>query len=298
MYTAFMDISRNREYRRKDLVWTILALLVVCSSSVPATGQASQAQEAQTITAPVVLFGGDGLESFYTYLKTSKYADPKGVFRVVDGVIRISGEDWGGLTTRDSYRDYHLVVDWRWGGATYEPRKEKARDSGILIHGVGGDGAAGQCWLESIEHQIIEGGCGDFILVAGTGRPALSVKTRVGPDGQLYWDPTGQEVRRDSGRFNWFGRDTEWKDQVGFRGRQDVEKPVGEWNRSEVICDGSSIINVVNGKVVNHGTNSTHTAGKIQIQSEGAEILIRRVELKPIDRAVVEKLLKSAASEY
>jgi len=295
MYTAFMDISRNSKCR-KSIGLTILAL-IVWSSIGPLTGQVSQAEEARKVAAPLVLFGGDGLGSFYTYLKTSKYADPKGVFRVVDGVIRISGEEWGGLTTREAYRDYHLVVEWRWGGTTYEPRKQKARDSGILIHGVGADGAAGQCWLESVEHQIIEGGCGDFILVAGAGRPALSVKTRVGPDGQLYWDPNGQQVRRDQGRFNWFGRDVEWKDELGFRGRREVEKPVGEWNRSEVICDGRSIINVVNGTVVNHGTDSTHTAGKIQIQSEGAEILIRRVELKPIDRAVVEKLLKSATSE-
>ena len=258
----------------------------------PVPGQPAEAQEARRVTTPLVLFEGKGLDHFYTYLKSSKYTDPKGVFQIVDGAIRISGEEWGALTTRDAFRDYHLVVEWRWGGATYEPRKQKARDSGILVHGVGADGAAGECWLESIEHQIIEGGCGDIILVAGASRPALSVKTRVGPDGQLYWDPNGAEVRRNEGRFNWFGRDVEWKDALGFRGRQDVEKPVRQWNRSEVICDGASIINVVNGTVVNYGTNSTHSAGKIQIQSEGAEIIVRRVELKPVDPAVVERLLK------
>lgn len=291
MYTAFMHLS-NLQCHRRFPGQGILAVFVLFLSAAWIAGQASQVEEGAPVTAPVVLFGGDGLENFYTYLRTSKYADPKGVFRVVDGVIRISGEEWGGLTTREAYRDYHLVVEWRWGGVTYEPRKEKARDSGILIHGVGADGAAGECWLESIEHQIIEGGCGDFIMVAGAGRPALTAKTRVGPDGQLYWDPNGVEVRRNQGRFNWFGRDVEWKDILGFRGRQDVENPAGEWNRSEVICDGSSIINLVNGKLVNHGTKSTHTAGKIQIQSEGAEILVRRVELRPIDRAAIRRLLE------
>lgn len=292
MYTAFMDLYKHWKWPAGNCgAWMLVFLLAF--AAVQVNGQAAEkAQDARAVTTPTVLFAGDGLDHFYTYLKSSKYADPKSVFRVVDGVIRISGEEWGGLTTRDAFRDYHLVVDWRWGGETHEPRKQKARDSGILIHGVGADGAAGECWLESIEHQIIEGGCGDIILVAGASRPALSVKTRVGPDGQLYWDPDGVEVRRDQGRFNWFGRDVEWKDVLGFRGRQELEKPVGEWNRSEVICDGASIINVVNGKVVNHGTNSTHTAGKIQIQSEGAEILVRRVELKPIDRSVVEQLLK------
>jgi hypothetical protein len=89
-------------------------------------------------------------------------------------------------------------------------------------------------------------------------------------------------MTRDRGRFNWFGRDPAWRDAVNFRGFGDVEKPPGEWNRQEVICDGSTITTILNGIVVNKGTNSSHTEGKIQIQSEGAEILIRRIELRPL----------------
>jgi hypothetical protein len=86
------------------------------------------------------------------------------------------------------------------------------------------------------------------------------------------------------GRFDWNGRDPEWKDVEGLRGRQDVEMPTGEWNRSEVICDYDSITNVLNGKVMNRGTSSTHTFGQIQLQSESAEIWIRRVEIRPVER--------------
>ena len=91
-------------------------------------------------------------------------------------------------------------------------------------------------------------------------------------------------MTRDSGRFNWYGRDPDWKDDIDFRGKQDIEKPVGEWNRQEVICDRDTIKNIVNGKEVNYATQSSHTFGKIQLQSEGAEILFRRVELLPIKR--------------
>jgi hypothetical protein len=227
------------------------------------------------------LFNGRNLDGWYTWSRDSKYADPKAVFTVADGVIRIPGEEWGGIATREEYRDYHLIVEWKWSGATHGNRKDKARDSGILVHGVGEDGAAGKTWLESVEYQIIEGGTGDFILVAGRGKPSMTVETRVGPDKQLYWQKGGTPVTRDAGRFNWYGRDPEWKDAIGFRGKQDVEKPVGQWNRSEVICKGDTIKAIVNGKVVNYGTRSSHTAGKIQIQSEGAEILVRRVELRP-----------------
>jgi hypothetical protein len=246
-------------------------------------------------SSTLVLFDGTSLDHFYTYLKTSQYSDPKGVFRIVDGELRISGEEWGGIATRERFRDYHLVVEWRWGGTTFEPRKNAARDSGILVHGVGPDGAAGGYWLESVEAQVIEGGSGDFILVGGRNRPSLTVETRTGAKNELYWQPGGNPVRRDRGRFNWYGRDPEWRDVLDFRGSRDVEKPVGEWNRSEVVCDGNRITNLINGEVVNHGTESSHTAGKIQIQSEGAEIFIRRIELRPVDRPKVQELLEQAA---
>jgi len=44
------------------------------------------------------------------------------------------------------------------------------------------------------------------------------------------------------------------------------------------------VIDLLNGKVVNYGTGASHTFGKIQLQSEGAEILIRRVELLPLEK--------------
>ena len=39
---------------------------------------------------------------------------------------------------------------------------------------------------------------------------------------------------------------------------------------------------ILNGKVVNAGTNASHTKGKIMFQSEGAEIFFRKIEMKPL----------------
>ncbi len=231
---------------------------------------------------PIFKFNGKDLAGFYPYVRDRGRDDPNGVFTVRDGLIRISGQEFGGLTTRDEYRDYHLVVEWRWGERTWAPRKERARDSGILVHCVGEDGAASGNWMESQECQIIEGGTGDFIMVGGKGRPSLTCETRVGPDGQLYFEKGGKAVTRNSGRFNWWGRDPSWKDVLGFRGARDVEKPAGEWNRMEVICDGDSITTILNGYVVNMGTKSSLTHGKILFQSEGAEILFRKIEVRPL----------------
>lgn len=232
---------------------------------------------------PVVAFNGKDLTGFYTYLKENKYNDPKGVFSVKDGMIRVSGEEWGGFATCGNFRDYHLVVEWKWGAQTWAPRQDKARDSGILLHCVGPDGAVGGQWMVSVECQIIEGGCGDLLMVGAGGRkPSLTCEVRTGPDKQPYFEKGAPAVTRDAGRYNWWGRDPNWKDTIGFRGARDVEKPLGEWNRMEVICDGDTITNIVNGLVVNVGTKSSLTEGKIQFQSEGAEVFFRKVEVRPL----------------
>lgn len=235
-------------------------------------------------TATLQLFNGKNLDGWSTWLREDKYADPHHVFTLQDGMLRISGEEWGGIATRQTYRDYHLIVEWRWGGPNHGERQDRARDSGILVHGIGEDGAAGGVWLESIESQVIEGGSGDFILVAGKGKPMMTAEVRTEPNGETYWKKGGELRTRDSGRFNWYGRDPEWKDQLGFRGKQDVEKPMGDWNRQEVIADGDTLTNIVNGVIVNHGTKCSPSEGKIQLQSEGAEIWIRKVELRPLGR--------------
>jgi hypothetical protein len=232
----------------------------------------------------ISLFNGRDLDGWYTWLKDDKLKDPNKVFSVVNGMIRISGEEWGALTTRQMYRDYHLVVEWKWGGPTHGIREGKARDSGILVHAVGEDGVASGAWMESVESQVIEGGTGDFILVAGRRQPSMTVRVQEGRNNEIYFDENGKPVTRDKGRFDWWGRDPDWKDVAGFRGKENVENPAGEWNRSEVICDGDTIKSILNGKVMNYGTDSSHTFGKIQLQSEGAEIWIRRVELRPVEK--------------
>jgi hypothetical protein len=231
---------------------------------------------------PILAFNGKDLTGFYAYTRDHGYSDPKKVFSVQDGEIHISGEEFGGVATCGNYRDYHLITEFRWGQKTWSPREKNARDSGILLHCVGADGAAGNGWMESVECQIIEGGCGDLLMVGGRAKPKLTCEVRMGADSQPYYEKGAAAQTRDSGRYNWWGRDPSWKDVIGFRGKNDVESPLGEWTRLEVICDGDTITNIVNGLVVNVGTKSSHTEGKLQFQSEGAEIIFRKIEIRPL----------------
>jgi hypothetical protein len=196
-------------------------------------------------------------------------------------MIHVSGKVFGAFITEKEYSNYHLITEFKWGKTTWPPRDKRAMDSGILLHCVGEDGAAGGVWMESIECQMIEGGTGDFILVGGKNKPSLTVEAEMRGK-QYYYKPGAEKVTKNGGRFNWFARDPNWKDVQGFRGEHDVEKPAGEWNTLECICDGDKITNILNGKVVIAGTNSSHTKGKILFQSEGAEVFFRKIDLRPL----------------
>ncbi|WP_435010280.1 family 16 glycoside hydrolase [Tundrisphaera lichenicola] len=257
------------------------AVLITQDSEIPAFAREKPEFKSGE---PIFKFNGKDLTGFYPYTKTHAYEDPQKIFSVVDGAIKVSGEDYGGLATGGNFSNYHLVVEWKWGEKTFGNRLKASRDSGILLHCVGPDGVASGSWMESIECQIIEGGVGDFIMVGGQHQPKMTAETRLGPDGQPYFDKGSPAVAYDKKRINWWGRDPAWKDVLGFRGKRDVEAPLGEWNLTEVICDGGRITVLVNGLVVNKGTDASHTQGKIQFQSEGAELYFRKIEVRPLIR--------------
>lgn len=268
---------------KKQLGLFLLAGTLLC--------QAHQGEAAEKVTKEIKLFNGKDLTNFYTYLgapakgkeRYGKNNDPEQVFTVADGMIRVSGKVFGCFVTEKEYENYHLVTEFKWGEKTWPPREKATMDSGILLHCVGEDGAAGGVWLESIECQMIEGGTGDFILVKGKNQPTLAATVKkIG--NQWYYDPDGVAKEFKGGRINWWGRDPDWRDVKGFRGKNDVEKPVGEWNTLECICDGDTITVVLNGKIVNKGTGASHKRGKILFQSEGAEVFFRRIDLLPVKK--------------
>ena len=262
----------------KNICVAVVVLLTV--GSLP---QATFSQSAPGgKSAPIKLFNGKDLKGWYTFLKgRGKNNDPLNVFTVKDGMLHISGEEWGCITTKKEFENYKLTVEYKWAGPTHAPRADNARDCGILIHSKGEDGGYDATWMNSIECQIIEGGTGDFIVV-GNRTPEFSITATAADEKQgssYLFKPDGKPATIQGGRINWYGRDPGWKDVKGFRGAQDVEKPVGEWNTMECIAKGDEIMIYLNGVLVNHATNVHPRKGKIQIQSEAAEIIFRKVEL-------------------
>jgi hypothetical protein len=285
----------DRTFRR--LAFLLGGVLAACSSSLAWAEDAATAAAEQPAIAPadgvIRPFNGRTLDGLDTWLKDTKHADPRHVFGVTDGMLHITGDGLGAVITRDRYRDYHLVLEFKWGGRTWHERENAARDSGLLIHSNGKLGGYSGIWIPSIEVQIIEGGVGDFVFVPGdddAGRPVpITLTADVGQDrdGEVVWKEGGaRETFRQGNyrRINWFGRDPDWKDEVNFRGPQDKDSPLGEWTRIDVLSDGGHIEVYVNGVKVNEAFDVSPSEGRIQLQSELAEIFFRRWELWPIGK--------------
>jgi hypothetical protein len=211
-------------------------------------------------------------------------SDPKRVFTVVtvDGApaIRISGEMFGALTSREEYGDFHLRLEFKWGDKRWPPRETAVRDSGILYYAVGEHGSAdNKAWMRSLECQVQEHDVGDFWGVGGMYVDVAGDAEGEGKDRKVVHRPGAPIVT------------------VGGTPRRaikalDNEKPTGAWNTVEVLCVRGTCLHVVNGKTNLVLANPRQTAadgslvpltkGRLQIQSEGAEVFYRNIQVRPI----------------
>jgi hypothetical protein len=208
--------------------------------------------------------------------------DPKKVFSVVDGLLRVSGEEWGGLTSLGEYENFHLKFDIKWGKKKWHPRLDVVRDSGLLYYAVGPQGAQSEHWMRSHEFQVQEGDSGDYHSLDG-----VIIDVHAGDANQGDW------------KFYRYDPKLPLRKDIAARVLKlgNYEKPSGEWDTMEVIADGKTLIHKVNGKEVFRGFNSREkingkyvplTKGKLQIQSEGAETFYRNILIKTLDKPAAE----------
>lgn len=260
-----------------------LVLSVLCVSSVLCT--------AQPVTKKLDLLEviKSGAVEYHVNPKMDFHDAPKDIWKfAADGTFNISGRGYGYVATKENYRDYHLVLEFKWGTKTWGAREKKAKDNGILLHAYGPHGAYSDTWMASIEAQIIEGGVGDILVLSpkladGTElTTSLSAEFVLDRDKEKIWKQGSPRQTVTKGRINWKGRDEDWSDTVGFRGKNDVESPSGEWNRLEVIAKGDTLQYFVNGALINEAFDCKPAEGKILLQTEGAEMILRRYELYPL----------------
>ncbi|MEQ8209184.1 MAG: DUF1080 domain-containing protein [Lacipirellulaceae bacterium] len=164
------------------------------------------------------------------------------VWSVEDGVLKCKGRPAGYLYTEKDYENYVLTLQWRWPG--------KGGNNGVLVHFNGKNKGVIGIWPKSLEVQLHADNAGDFWVI-GTEIDVPNEESRV-------------------------------KGRRHLNLNDGAEKKLGEWNDLEITCKGDEVTVKVNGKLVNRGTNSTVTKGRICLQSEGTPIEYRRVMLRKL----------------
>lgn len=237
------------------------------------------------------LYNGENLDGWETFIGTPlngfedlhKAATPEKVFSVADvdgeNLIYISGEVNGSLATVDTFSNYHLEIVFKWGEQVYT-----RRNSGLLYHSFGEFGAAFGTWMTNIECQLMHENLGDTYLMNNT---VCETTTELDKEKYVY-SPRGQLTQFGS-EFN----------GGGIKKALDAENPLGEWNTVELYSLGRTSVHVVNGQTVMVNTNTgifengsikPLSSGKIQLQSEGGDLFIQSIRIKPINKIPVEVL--------
>ena len=254
--------------------------LALAAAGGPPGAQAAQAQPAlQSDDGWRLLFDGETFDGWYTFLgSVGRNADPKGVFKIHDGMLHIldipttgRDEEFGYIGTVDEYADYHLRFQYRWGSKKFAPRADLKRDSGLLYHVVGPD----LIWPRSVECQVQETDTGDLFLVNGTG---ATTTIRPGSNPPQFAEDGTPRTQID-----------------GLVVKGGTYDSLDDWNTVEVIVSGTNAVHIVNGNVTHRisdirqvdSADPSHTQplskGRILLQAEGAEIFYRNVEIRSLD---------------
>lgn len=211
--------------------------------------------------------------------------DVKNVFTIIKEedtpVLKISGEIYGGLTTKTSYGNYHLSIMFKWGDKKWAPRLDAKRDSGILYHCYGEHGRFWKTWKTSLEYQVQESDIGDFISISGnTGTPKVR-----GPKVEIRGQKEGE-------RRKYNPNSNSYLEKIGYTDAyKELDAPHGKWNHLEIYVIGNDAVHIVNSEIVmvvenaiNPETGKPLVEGQIQIQSEAAECYYKNMVLTPIKK--------------
>jgi len=123
-------------------------------------------------------------------------------------------------------------------------------NSGVLLHKAGID----RVWPTCVEAQLKHQEAGDFWLLS---------HSTIEVGGQQIGPKAFANAKKQ---------------------HPSNEKPPGEWNTYDIVCDGGRVTLTVNGQVQNEGTEATPSSGPICLQSEGSPIEFRNITLEPLDK--------------
>jgi hypothetical protein len=198
----------------------------------------------------------DGVMTFDTR-KGAWWAATPPSFIVRDGLLVSLGKPGGHLVTKEVYSNYKLVVEYRFS--------KEPGNCGVLVH-ASTPRRLYDMFPQSIEVQMQHENAGDFWCIGENIEVPDMEKRRPRNDDSQPFGGNAKDARRIVNLTD------------------GSEKPLGQWNTMEIECKGDEVIVHVNGTLVNHGSKSTASSGRIALQAEGSEVEFRKVELNPIQK--------------
>jgi hypothetical protein len=141
--------------KSRSIILLILSVILTGGSSYSIGSATDKANTPKKKTGTIMLFNGKNLDNWVFHLKDPS-VDPAKVFSVNNGVIRIAGDPFGYMRTKDSYSEYKLTLEWRWPS---EPT-----NSGVFVHVQKPD----TIWPKCVECQLKAGSAGDFVCMNGS----------------------------------------------------------------------------------------------------------------------------------
>jgi hypothetical protein len=170
------------------------------------------------------------------------------VWFVRDGLLICKGTPLGVLHTERAFKNFRLVVDYRWAPGT------KPGNNGILTRINGAARALPRC----AEVQLQHGSAGDVLglqgMMVSSGQPR-------------YFEVMNHALAGDI---------------RGVKKLADAERPAGEWNRVELLARDGNYTVWMNGQQINNASGVEVQSGPVGVQAEGGEIHFRAVMLTPL----------------
>jgi hypothetical protein len=159
------------------------------------------------------------------------------------GVVAATGQTVGFIATTASYENYRLHAEWRWSG--------KPGNGGILVHIS--SGPKDRAWPLCLQIQTKNKNAGDLLPMAGaTFAEPLTSSPGAAPAIKAHTAP-------------------------------DSEKPVGEWNTCDILCQHGTLEVTINGVRQNRITQTAPQSGRIGFQFEGTAFELRHVTVTVLD---------------
>jgi hypothetical protein len=237
------DVSAQDKAKKKEPAEVKLPLTNPRSGQALIDDTKSTRLAAKEADEHTPLFNGKNLDG-WTFVLDDPKAKMEDVWAVREGgILYCKGRPRGYLRSkRDDFENYELTLEWRW------PPGTRGGNNGVLVHTTQ-PGALG-IWPRSHEVQLFAGNAGDIWVIGTT-----------------------IEIPNPEGRI---------RDRRHLNLTDDSEKELGEWNKLRIVCEGDELTIFVNDDKVNYARKLSQTKGAICLQSEGAEIEYRKIDLKPL----------------